>query len=43
VEGSLGLGAAYGFAALAVLVLYPACRWYAGYKVAHPAGIARYI
>jgi uncharacterized membrane protein len=43
IGGSLGLGAAYGFAALAVLVLYPACRWYAGYKVAHPAGVARYI
>jgi len=43
VQGTLGLGAAYGFAGLAVLVLYPACRWYGGYRVAHPAGIARYV
>jgi uncharacterized membrane protein len=43
VEESLGLGAAYGFAALAVLVLYPACVWYGAYKLAHPTGIARYV
>jgi len=43
VEESLGLGAAYGFAALAVLVLYPACVRYGAYKLAHPGGIARYV
>ena len=43
VQGALGLGAAYGFAALAVLVLYPICKWYGVYKSAHPTGIARYV
>jgi uncharacterized membrane protein len=43
VQGTLGLKAAYGFAALVALVLFPACRWYGRYKAAHPSGIARYV
>ncbi len=37
VEHALGVGAAYGFAALAALVLFPACSWYLRrYRLAHP-------
>jgi uncharacterized membrane protein len=43
VEGRLGLGAAYLGAALVIVALYPACRWYRGYKAAHRAGWPRYI
>ena len=43
VEHALGLGAAYGFAALAALVLLPLCNWYRRYKTAHPTGLTRYI
>lgn len=43
VQGHLGLGAAYLGAALVVAALYPACRWYRGYKAAHRAGWAGYI
>jgi uncharacterized membrane protein len=39
----LGLGAAYLGAALVVTALYPACRWYRGYKAAHRGGWPRYI
>ncbi len=42
-QGRLGLGAAYVGAALVVAALYPACRWYRGYKAAHRAGWPRYI
>jgi len=42
-EHKLGLGAAYGFAALVIIVLYPVCRFYGRYKAAHPNGIVRYI
>lgn len=38
-----GLPATY-FGAFAILVvLYPACRWFRGYKARHPDGWARYI
>ncbi|HEX3771260.1 MAG TPA: heparan-alpha-glucosaminide N-acetyltransferase domain-containing protein [Polyangiaceae bacterium] len=43
VQGTLGLKAAYGFAALAALALYPACVAYGRYRIAHPNGIARYV
>ena len=43
VEHALGLGAAYGFAALAALVLFPACVWYRRYRAAHPTSFARYL
>jgi uncharacterized membrane protein len=42
-EHALGLGAAYGFAALAALVLFPACTWYRRYRTAHPTSFARYF
>lgn len=31
------------FVGVVGLVLYPACRWYAGYKAAHPGGWRQYI
>jgi hypothetical protein len=40
---SLGLESAWLGALGALLVLYPACRWYRGYKAAHPNGLARFI
>jgi len=43
VAHALGLGATYGFAALVVAVLYPACRAYRRYKEAHPDGWTRYV
>lgn len=43
VEHKLGLGAAYGFALVAVAVLYPLCRVYRRYKAAHPDRIVRYV
>jgi hypothetical protein len=43
VEGTLGIKASFGFAALAALVLYPACIGYGRYKTQHPGGIARYV
>lgn len=43
VEHALGLGAAYSFGMLAVLILYLPCRWYGRYKAAHPDGWAGYV
>ena len=43
VEKRLGLAGAYLGAALAVLLLYPACRAYRSYKLAHRDGWPRYI
>ncbi|MEI9938722.1 MAG: hypothetical protein WDO69_16005 [Pseudomonadota bacterium] len=43
VEGKLGLGATFLAAACVVLVLYPACRVYRGYKATHKQGFAQYI
>jgi hypothetical protein len=37
------LATSYLAAALVVVVMYPLCRWYRGYKRAHPNGWARYI
>ena len=38
-----GLGATYAAALGALLLLYPACRWYRGFKARHPHGWARYV
>jgi uncharacterized membrane protein len=43
VTHSLGLGATYGFAALVVALLYPACIAYRRYKTANPDGWTRYL
>ncbi len=43
VERHAGLGAAYGAAAVAVLVLFPLCALYRRYKAGHPDGWARYV
>jgi len=43
VDHKLGIGAAYGGAAVVVAVLYPACLWYRGYKASHRDGWPRYI
>jgi len=38
-----GLGATYAAALGALLLLYPACRWFRGFKARHPHGWARYV
>ena len=38
-----GLAETYVAAFVAVVVLYPVCRWYRGYKAAHPSGWPRYV
>jgi uncharacterized membrane protein len=38
-----GLGATYGVAAVALLLLYPACLWYRRVKAAHPKSILKYL
>ncbi|HYQ16246.1 MAG TPA: hypothetical protein VEQ58_10835, partial [Polyangiaceae bacterium] len=43
VEHALGLGASYGFAALAAFALFPICVWYRRYRLAHPTSLARYL
>ena len=43
IEHELGLFAAYAGAGVAVIVLYPACRWYRRYKAAHRDGWPQYI
>lgn len=43
VHMQLGLGAAYLAAAAVLIVLYPCCLWYRGYKRAHPESWTRYI
>lgn len=40
---ALGIGAAFGFALVAALLLLPLCRWYGGYEATHPASIARFF
>ncbi|HTQ03660.1 MAG TPA: heparan-alpha-glucosaminide N-acetyltransferase domain-containing protein [Polyangiaceae bacterium] len=40
---ALGIGAAFGFAAVAALVLFPLCRWYRTFKATHPASLARFF
>ena len=43
VRDKLGLGATYLGAAAVLLVLYPACLWYRGYKSRHPTGMTRFV
>jgi uncharacterized membrane protein len=38
-----GLTATYGIAAVALVLLYPACRWYRKVKAAHPRSILKYL
>jgi uncharacterized membrane protein len=40
---AFGVGGAYLGAAGIIVALYPACRWYQGYKAAHPNGWTQYI
>ncbi|HEX4336035.1 MAG TPA: heparan-alpha-glucosaminide N-acetyltransferase domain-containing protein [Polyangiaceae bacterium] len=39
----LGIGAAFGFAALATIVLYPLCLYYGRLKAAHPRSLLDYV
>lgn len=39
----LGLAATYVVTAAVVIVMYPLCSWYRGYKAAHPGGWTQYI
>jgi uncharacterized membrane protein len=43
VAHTLGLAATYGITLVVVALLYPACRAYRRYKVAHPDGWTRYL
>jgi uncharacterized membrane protein len=43
VQSKLGLGAAYLGAVTVVAILYPACRWYRGYKAQHRTGWPRFV
>jgi hypothetical protein len=38
-----GLGATYAAALAVVLLLYPACRWFRGFKARHPRSWVRYV
>jgi uncharacterized membrane protein len=42
-RGVDGLAATYGVAALMLILLYPACRWYRSVKAAHPRSLWRYV
>ena len=42
-RGFDGLAATYGCAAVMILLLYPACRWYRGLKATHPRSILKYL
>jgi len=43
IREKLGIESAYVGALVTLLVLYPACRWYRGYKARHPLGLARFV
>lgn len=43
VRDRLGLASAYLGAFAALVALYPACRWYRGYKGRFPGGFTRYV
>ena len=43
IREKLGVESAYVGALAALVVLYPACRWYRGYKARHPASFARFV
>jgi uncharacterized membrane protein len=38
-----GLAATYGVAAVMLILLYPACRWYRTVKAAHPRSVLKYL
>ena len=42
-KGKGGLGMTFGFAAVVVAVLVPACNAYRKYKLAHPRSLAQYV
>ena len=42
-RGFDGLAATYGAAAVMLVLLYPACRWYRSVKEAHPQSVLRYV
>ena len=42
-RGAGDLTATYAVAAVTIVALYPACRWYRGFKAAHPASILKYL
>jgi uncharacterized membrane protein len=42
-RGFDGIWATYGGAAVMILLLYPACRWYRGIKAAHPSSLLKYF
>jgi uncharacterized membrane protein len=42
-RGVDGLGATFGAAAVTLVLLYPACRWYRTVKAAHPGSILKYL
>ena len=39
----LGIGAAFGFAALVIVLLYPLCLFYGRFKAAHPKSLLDYV
>jgi uncharacterized membrane protein len=43
VRRAYGIGATFLATLLTLLALYPLCRWYHGYKQAHPQGWTRYL
>lgn len=42
-RGFDGLAATYGAAAVMIVLLYPACRWYRTLKAAHPHSLLKYF
>jgi hypothetical protein len=42
-RGIGGLGTTYAAAALLLVAIYPACRWYRDLKATHPQSILRYV
>jgi hypothetical protein len=42
-RGTGDLATTYTVAAIALVALYPACRWYRSVKAAHPASILKYV
>ncbi len=43
VRGFDGLAATYGISAVALVLLYPSCRWYRTMKAAHPQSLLKYL
>lgn len=42
-RGQWGLVESYGISVAALIALYPACRWYRGFKRAHPDSLLKYF